>query len=131
MTPARLIVLIFPFLLAACTSTRYTWENYDGALYRHYRNPADAEQFVEDLKKVVLAGEETGSVPPGLYAEYGYALYEKGRAAESILYFQKEYDKWPESRALMATMMETAKMRADEEKQQSNDTRKEPDGKSR
>jgi hypothetical protein len=95
--------------LSACATTMYTWENYDKKLYKHYRNPAEYEQFVEDLKEIIVKGEESGKVPPGLYAEYGYALYESGKYSEAMEYFQKEHDKWPESRIFMSKMINNAK----------------------
>lgn len=112
MRSARSFILIIAMCgLTACTTTRYTWENYDRSLYSHYKNPAENEQFVGNLKEIVLAGEQSGKVPPGVYAEYGYVLYEKGQFPEAILYFQKEHDKWPESRALMVKMINNAKAR--------------------
>jgi hypothetical protein len=90
----------------------YHWRGYDDGLYRHYKNPQDREQWVETLKTVILEAEEGGRrVPPGVYAEYGYALYEEGAFPQAIAYFEKERAKWPESRLLMEKMIRNAERR--------------------
>jgi len=91
----------------------YHWRGYDDGLYRHYRNPQSREQWVETLRTVVLEAEESGRrVPPGLYAEYGYALYEEQAWPEAIVYFEKEKAKWPESAVLMDKMIRNAQRQA-------------------
>jgi len=100
---------------AGCASrgTLYHWGDYDEALYRHYRRPQDREEWVESLKTAVLAAEREGrKVPPGLYAEYGYALYEEGVFPQAIVYFQKEREEWPESRLFMEKMIRNAERMA-------------------
>lgn len=108
-----LIIMFAALMISGCApKTRYVWDNYDNKLYKHYKNPAEYDQFLADLKATIDSGEEEGRVPPGLYAEYGFALYEKGNYPEAILFFQKEAEKWPESRALMTKMVKNAQMRA-------------------
>ena len=112
-------------LLAGCgTQTRYTWCKYDCLLYDHYKNPAQNEEFVEALKEALLKSEAAGQVPPGIYAEYGYVLYEQGNNPLAVQYFQKEADKWPESRAFMAKMitnMQKGKKTKDDKSKPSSD----------
>jgi hypothetical protein len=91
----------------------YHWRGYDDGLYRHYRNPQEREQWVETLKTVILEAEEGGrKVPPGVYAEYGYALYEERAWPQAIVYFEKERAKWPESTILMDKMIRNAQRQA-------------------
>jgi hypothetical protein len=47
-----------------------------------------------------------------MYAEYGYALYEQGKITEAVVYFQKESDKWPESKVFMSKVIAIAQKRA-------------------
>ncbi|UCD85614.1 MAG: DUF4810 domain-containing protein [Deltaproteobacteria bacterium] len=107
------IILIFlvlvTFTLPACAQNLYVWNNYDNTLYEYYKNPTERAKFIEALEETILKAEESGRVPPGIYAEYGYAQYEEGNFTEAVAYFQKEYDKWPESRILMAKMIRNAK----------------------
>jgi hypothetical protein len=103
---------------AGCApKTRYAWNEYDDKLYQHYKNPADYDQFVEQLKEIIEEAEAANKVPPGIYAEYGFALYEKANYPEAIKYFKLENDKWPESRVLMAKMIRVAQQRSNQGKQ--------------
>jgi len=89
--------------------TMYRWGGYDQALYDHYKNPQQRDEFVAKLGGVISEAEKTGGVvPPGCYAEYGWALYEEGRTAEAIVYYEKESKLWPESRPLMEKLIRNA-----------------------
>lgn len=102
----RKILSVLPLLfLAGCASQKYTWSGYDDSLYAYYKHPTDKEKFIERLQNAVLKAEQTGKVPPGLYAEYGYMLYEQKGYSDAIIYFKKEHDLWPESQMLMAKMI--------------------------
>jgi hypothetical protein len=106
----HITVLLLMFLLAGCgANTRYKWDQYDTKLYEHYKDPSQNEQFIESLKEIMDEAEPDGKVPPGIYAEYGYVLYEQGNSLTAILYFQKEADKWPESRIFMNKMIANAR----------------------
>jgi hypothetical protein len=106
-------------MMTGCAAQgQYAWQNYDQKLYNHYKNPAKSEQFIEDLRDIIQYGEESGKVPPGIYAEYGYVLYEQGNFPEAIEYFKKEQAKWPESNVIMTKMINNAqKKSAQAEKQ--------------
>ncbi len=102
--------------LAACApQTRYHWGQYDAALYQHYKNPQDRGAYIEALKTTILEAAQLGDkVPPGICAEYGYALFEEGQAAQAIPWFQREKATWPESTVLMDKMIRNAQRRAAE-----------------
>ncbi|HEY6105784.1 MAG TPA: DUF4810 domain-containing protein [Anaeromyxobacteraceae bacterium] len=106
----RAILTLALSALAGCaTPTMYHWGAYDDTLYRYYKTPAEREAFVASLKTIVLEAEQEGRrVPPGVHAEYGFALYEEGLFDQAIVYFQKERDQWPESRVLMEKMIRNA-----------------------
>jgi hypothetical protein len=89
--------------------TLYRWGGYDEALYDHYKNPQKRDEFVARLSGIIEEAEKGGGVvPPGCYAEYGWALYEEGRTAEAVVYFEKESKRWPESRPLMEKLIRNA-----------------------
>lgn len=114
---------IFCFLvLTGCTQGIYKWNGYDDALYKYYKTPGEKEKFIERLNAIIVQGESTNSVPPGIYAEYGYVQYESGSFVEAEKYFQKEYDRWPESRVIMSKMIQNAKM--SHERESANKTEK-------
>jgi hypothetical protein len=92
--------------LGCAPKTLYRWGGYDDALYRHYKNPQDRDEFVAKLQAVIEEAEKTGGlVPPGCYAEYGWALYEEGRTKDAVAYFEKESTQWPESRPFMEKLI--------------------------
>jgi len=98
-------------LVTGCVQSRYVWDNYDQKLYNHYKSPENYDQFVDDLKAVIATSETSHRVPPGIYAEYGYALYESGNVLEAVEYFKKEQSQWPESNILMEKMISNAQVR--------------------
>ncbi len=101
-------------LAAGCApQSRYYWGDYDAALYRYYEHPADRDAWVESLRTIILEAEQRGDkVPPGVCAEYGYALFEEGQAEAAVPWFQREKDTWPEANVLMEKMIRNAKRRA-------------------
>jgi hypothetical protein len=110
--------LIAPLLLAlsasACVSSGsyYHWGSYNETLYGHYKRPLDRQAWIEGLKTTILEAEQEGEkVPPGIYAEYGYALFEEGNAQQAVVYYRKEADLWPEARFFMEKMIRNAEQR--------------------
>ena len=111
MVVSRLRVLL-PLIIAASYAagcaprTAYLWGDYDSVLYAHYANPQNSERYLERLGQIVQKAEvEKDRMPPGLYAEYGYALFEAGRLDEAITYYKREREEWEESRVFMDKMI--------------------------
>lgn len=103
------LVFLVGVLQSCGPSRKYGWGKYDSSLYAHYKNPQDKEAYLERLGEIVRNAEAQDTVPPGLFAEYGYALYESGRIPEAIAHFEKERAKWPESNTLMEKMIRNAR----------------------
>ncbi len=116
----KYFILILPFFLIGCASAKYSWHGYDATLYHHYKNPSEKDKFMAELKKIIEVGEKKGNVPPGMYAEYGYTLYENQQYSAAVFYFTKEYDKWPESRLLMQKMINSSKTMVEKNKIKEN-----------
>jgi hypothetical protein len=110
--PSLRAIALAPALVAgfACAPLEmYRWGGYDTALYEHYKNPQERDEYVAKLRAVVEDAERSGSVvPPGCYAEYGWALYEQGNTAKAVVYFEKESKQWPESRPFMEKLIRNA-----------------------
>lgn len=106
-TVLMLMVPAAALLAAGCGPKQmYTWRGYDDALYAHYKNPQDHAKHIERMQTIVAETEGAGvKMPPGVYAEYGYALLEEGRFDESTTYFRKEKETWPESAVIMEKMI--------------------------
>lgn len=105
---AMAVLCGFLALSTGCVSSMYGWGRYETSLYKHYKNPADQEQFARSLEKIIERGEQRGRVPPGIYAEYGYLLMVQGRAGEAVTFFEREKAQWPESTHLMDVMIGNA-----------------------
>ncbi len=106
-TVLMLLVPAAALLAAGCgPKTLYTWRGYDDSIYAHYKNPQDHAKHIERLQKIETETEAAGvKMPPGVYAEYGYALLEESRFDESVTYFKKEKETWPESAVIMEKMI--------------------------
>ncbi|MBN4078323.1 DUF4810 domain-containing protein [Nitrospina gracilis] len=103
-----ILFILSLLFISSCAQTHYSWNGYDQALYDHYQSPGERAQYVETLKVIVQKAEESGKIPPGLYAEYGYTFYEVGSYQQAVLYFQREASLWPESRYFMNKMIRNA-----------------------
>lgn len=93
--------------MSACSSQKplYSWNNYNKELLSYYKNPGELNKFAEKLFEDIEKAEIDGKVPPGLYAEYGYAMLELGDSGVAIIYFEKERDMWPEAVFLMEAVI--------------------------
>lgn len=122
------VLLVGLMVLAGCggANTRYAWNNYDSELYTHYKTPAQREEFIAAMKEIVTEAETENKVPPGIYAEYGYLMYEKGDMEQAVLYYQKEASKWPESKFLMEKMIANTQKRSDNKAVASKEAVKQP-----
>lgn len=78
----------------------YEWGGYQPAL-NSYTKTGETAQFETALLATIAKGEEKGRVPPGVYAELGFLLFNTNRPAEAIIFFQREKDAFPESAILM------------------------------
>lgn len=105
------LVLLLASAYGCAPSRKYAWGSYDTALYSHYKNSQEKEAHLERLTEIVQNAEAEDKVPPGLYAEYGYVLYEFDNIPQAIIYFEKEKAKWPESAVLMQKMIRNAGLR--------------------
>jgi hypothetical protein len=65
---------------------------------------------MENLLKIVEESKSGGkSIPPGIYADYGYGLYQTKNYEEAIKYFEKEKSAWPEAVPLMDRMIDNVR----------------------
>lgn len=88
---------------------KYSWGNYDKALYGYYKDPAKQADYMTALEENVRVAEQANKrVAPGLYAEYGYMLMVAQRKSEAVTYFRKEQQFWPESFRFMEGMIKNA-----------------------
>lgn len=106
-----LAIIMLLCLVGCAPTTHYAWNGYDSKLYRYYKTPAESEQFATALYEIIDSVEVDGRIPPGIYAEYGYQLFERGKFDDAVIWFVKEKNTWPESDIFMNKMIEIAKNR--------------------
>lgn len=95
-------------LLSGCQSspTHYAWGNYEDALFAQFHEPAVRDRVIHDyLIFVERHNTETKPVGPGMYAEAGTFMLEKGDIQKALRFYQLEADMWPESRPMMFTLI--------------------------
>lgn len=83
----------------------YEWAGYQNVLVNHYKGKTTKEEFARSLGNAVAKAEGEGTVPPGLHAEYGYALLDVGQEAEAVVQFEQEAALWPEARPFLTGLI--------------------------
>jgi hypothetical protein len=112
-----ILVLLLALGAGGCAPTQqslYKWKGYDGVLYKQAKAPQDNETYLQHLKAIIEQNEASkDKVPPGIYAEFGYALFTNGQLDDAITFYGKERDTWPESKVFMEKMIRnTERLRA-------------------
>ena len=110
---ARTLILTTVLILmaAGCTTQRqrYNWGSYDPSLYGYYKNPAKVDELSASLAAVIdAASTDHTTVPPGIYAEYGYLQLQQGKSLAAVDLFKQEESHWPESKVFMDRMIKVA-----------------------
>lgn len=105
----HLFLIAAALLASGCGSKQlYSWGDYDGLLYRQYKDASKAEEMRTTLEEHVLDLEqERQKVPPGLYAELGTLHLQAGDREKAKTYYERELATWPESASLMKAMTGT------------------------
>jgi hypothetical protein len=87
----------------------YQWGSYDPSLYDYYKNPAKVGELSASLQAVIDAADKGhATVPPGIYAEYGYLQMQQGNNQSAVDLFKQEESHWPESKVFMERMIKVA-----------------------
>ncbi len=97
-------------LFASCSSTKtlYSWYDYEDATYQYSKKRTDElkTKMMEQYLKLIQKQKGTRKVvPPGLYAEYGYALYMGGKEEEGLNYLKQEIELYPESETYISRII--------------------------
>lgn len=89
-------------LTSSCmtTQTLYSWYDYEDATYQYNKKHTEElkVKVLEEYTKVIEKQKgQRNTVPPGMYAEYGYMLYQTGKREEGLKFLKKEIALYPES----------------------------------
>jgi hypothetical protein len=99
-------MLVIAVALSSCGSSKklYSLNKYEKASY-NYLKKADEKstnKIIKEYKKII--NEQKGirkSIPPGMCADYGFLLIQKGNKAEGIANLKKEIALYPESKVFI------------------------------
>jgi hypothetical protein len=108
---ALMVTSILILMAAGCATQhqRYDWGDYDPALYAYYKNPAKVGELSASLGGMIdSANANHATVPPGIYAEYGYLQLQQGKNLAAVDLFKLEESHWPESKIFMDRMIKVA-----------------------
>lgn len=102
-------VSVLAFLATSCASTQlYGWYNYQNDYYQYQKN-ADASSLAtltKTYEKIIEKKKGVrGTVPPGIYADYGWILLEAGKTEEGKAMLMKEVELYPESEVFIGTIL--------------------------
>lgn len=94
------VVTLSCLIVSTCTQPIFYWGNYSHTLYQMKKNPDI--KFREAHKKELLSiinksHKMKKTVPPGVYCEYGFLMYQDGNTEDAIKYIDLEETTYPES----------------------------------
>lgn len=96
-----LLFVLVALAAVACTTQKplYNYAGYDEAIYTYTKNSDEksVEQLLAVYEQMI---KKTGSrqvPPPGLYADYGFLLIQKGEVEKGKELLKKEIALYPES----------------------------------
>jgi hypothetical protein len=92
-------------LLQACAGAqqpKYNWGNYSASLIGSQEDVGARPDYEKALAAII--NDPSRRVPPGIYAEYGYVLQQRGDTTGAATMYAREKTAWPESTYLMNKM---------------------------
>lgn len=107
----KLLMMFFiAAAVASCTVQKplYSWYNYNTTSYAYLKNADDAstQQLVESYQKIIEKQKgERATVPPGVYADYGYLLLKLNKTTEGKSMLAKEMELYPESKVFIERIL--------------------------
>ena len=92
--------------LTGCVNSLFYWGKYEDSLIERYidNNNVQTETYLHELITEAEANHER--IPPGVCADYGFSLYQRGDKNSAMNYFAKEKSLYPESTPFMSKLIE-------------------------
>lgn len=100
------LIALASLAIVGCAGPKsmYDWGGYQPAIINYYKSN-DVSNFEAKLTEALAKSEASKKVPPGLHAELGYLLFERGDLAGAAKQFTREKELFPESSLLMDKML--------------------------
>lgn len=98
-------------LLGSCAPSvkpLYTWGNYEDVSYTYLKknDEQSAQLLIEAYKQIIEKQEGSRqTVPPGIYADYGFLLASTGKVKEGKDLMLKEITLYPESKVFVERIL--------------------------
>lgn len=107
MVPIKYLLLVISLThLFGCSPVGlYDWGEYEQSLHLRYIDN-EAELAQSAIRNTIENSSTNSRVPPGVYAEYGFILYQARKYNDAINFFKKEQRQFPESSALMSKLID-------------------------
>jgi len=93
-------VVTFLVLTSCAPKILYSWRDYNDASYYYLKfgDKSSADQLINTYQQIIEKQEGTrNTVPPGIYADYGFILIQNGKNEEGKAMLKKEIALYPES----------------------------------
>lgn len=90
------------------TTTKYNWYSYQENSYDYLKksNDASVNRLLKTYKKMIDAPTGTRAcVPPGVCADYGWILVQKGFVSEGLEMLRNEIKFYPESEKFISQII--------------------------
>lgn len=106
-----LFIAAVSLVIMSCSSpekTLYSWYNYEDATYQYNKKRTDKLHENMMSQYLLMTEKQKGvrkTVPPGLYAEYGFALCQSGKREEGLNYLKKEIELYPEAEGFISRII--------------------------
>jgi len=106
---------LLALLFTACVSSSkslYSWYDYQEQVSNYIKDetPESREKLIKTYQHII--DKQTGSrkaVPPGIYADYGFLLYQQGKKEEGIRFLEQEIALYPESSVFISRVIKNLK----------------------
>lgn len=93
-----------------CSSPKllYSWSNYDRTSFTYLKKGDDKsrENVLKSYQQIIKKQEGTRkTVPPGIYADWGFILLQTGKIEEGKEMMNKEISLYPESKVFIENIL--------------------------
>lgn len=105
-----ILIILSLVVLSSCTVQKqlYTWNDYHVKSYNYLKNGDDKaiQELINTYIKIIEKQKKgRNTVPPGIYADYGFILLQMGKTVEGKAMLEKEIELYPESKEFILRIL--------------------------
>ena len=103
-------IIVLSVFFSSCKTGQglYSWSKYEQASYNYLKKSDEksTNNLLKEYKLIINNQKGTRkSIPPGIMADYGFLLIQKGDLIEGKNYLNKEISLYPESRIFIERIL--------------------------